>query len=132
MALVFIALLAGLGGGYGLGYVIYQPQIQNLQNILNRTWHEVYSIEASSDLLSGSIQLKGSSVRVSWIATADYSSALLYIQLHFSNGTAYAIWGSSGIFTAIDSELELKQAGNYYLNITTYHTNYQVSLWDYY
>ena len=28
VALVFIALLAGLGGGYGLGYVIYQPQMR--------------------------------------------------------------------------------------------------------
>jgi len=34
IALVFVALLVGLGGGYGLGYVIYQPQIQNLQNDL--------------------------------------------------------------------------------------------------
>jgi hypothetical protein len=32
IGLVLIALLAGLGGGYGLGYVIYQPQVQNLQN----------------------------------------------------------------------------------------------------
>lgn len=35
IALVFVTLLGGLGGGYGLGYVIYQPQIQNLQNDFN-------------------------------------------------------------------------------------------------
>ncbi len=35
IALILIALLVGLGGGYGLGYVIYQPQIQNLQQELN-------------------------------------------------------------------------------------------------
>ena len=35
IALVFVALLGGLGGGYGLGYVVYQPQIQNLENGLN-------------------------------------------------------------------------------------------------
>ena len=35
IALVLIAVLVGLGGGYGIGYVIYQPQLQNLQNDLN-------------------------------------------------------------------------------------------------
>ena len=32
IALVFIALLAGLGGGYGLGFMAYQPQILELQS----------------------------------------------------------------------------------------------------
>ena len=63
LALFFVALLGGLGGGFGLGYVIYQPQIQNIQKDLGRTWHEVYSIGASSDITTGKIQLKGSSVR---------------------------------------------------------------------
>ncbi len=31
IALVLIALITGIGGGYGLGYVIYQPQVQKLQ-----------------------------------------------------------------------------------------------------
>ena len=35
IGLVLIALIAGLGGGYGLGYLIYQPQVQNLQTDLN-------------------------------------------------------------------------------------------------
>ena len=50
LALFFVALLGGLGGGFGLGYVIYQPQIQNIQNDLGRTWHEVYSIGALQTL----------------------------------------------------------------------------------
>ena len=36
IGLVLVALLIGLGGGYGLGYIIYQPQIQNPQEELNR------------------------------------------------------------------------------------------------
>jgi hypothetical protein len=143
IALVFVGVLAGLVGGYGLGYFIYQPQVQNLQtdmnslkddlnNLKNRTWHEAYSIQASSDLTSGTIQLKGSSVRVMWIAKGDYSSAWLSIQLHFYNGTPYAVWGSSGVWTANNAVLELTQTGNYYLNITTYDTEYHVSVWDYY
>lgn len=35
IALFLIALLGGLFGGFGLGYIIYQPQIQNLQEDLS-------------------------------------------------------------------------------------------------
>ena len=143
IASVFIALIGGLGGGYGLGYVIYQPQIQNLQCDLsklkdrfdtmeNRTWHEVYSVGSSSDVTTGTIQLKGSSVRVMWIAESDYSSGWLSITLHFSNGTSYAVWGSSGVWTATNAVLELPQSGDYYISITTYLTDYHISVWDYY
>jgi len=138
-----ILLLIGLVIGCGFGYMIYQPQIQSLQSkiadldsvvtiIENRTWHEAYSLESSSDAVTGTIQLKGSQVRASWIANGDYSTSWFSVQLHFSNGTAYAIWGSSGVWTANDGELELKEHGSYYLNITVYHTDYYISFWDYY
>jgi hypothetical protein len=32
IALFLVALLGGLGGGFGLSYIVYQPQIQNLLN----------------------------------------------------------------------------------------------------
>ena len=132
VALVFVALLGGLGGGYGLGYAIYQPQIQNLQNEINRTWHEVYSLQSSSDVTTGMFELKGSSVRVMWIATGYSSEAWVSFELHFSNGTGYGVWASSGIRTATNAILELKQVGDYYLDIATYLTDYYVSVWDYY
>jgi len=132
IALVSIAVLIGLGGGYGLGYVIYQPWIQNLQNEINRAWHEVYSLSSSSDVITGTIQLKGSSVRVMWIAEGHDSSAWVSFQLHFSNGTAYGVWRSSGVRTATNAVLELPKSGDYYLDITTYQTYYHVSVWDYY
>jgi len=168
IALVFIALLAGLGGGYGLGYVIYQPRVQALQTDLNnlstkleemnsslqntlgllnsallnlnstvqavsnKTWHEVYSASSSSNIVTGIIQLKGSQVRGMWIATSDYSFAYFSASLYFSNGTEYAVWGSSGVWTATNAELELEQPGSYYLNITAYQTYYYFSFWDYY
>ena len=47
IALVFIALLAGLGGGYGLGYSVYQPQIQNLQEELDNLNDKVETINAT-------------------------------------------------------------------------------------
>jgi len=47
IALVFVALLAGLGGGYGLGYVIYQPQIQNLQDEVNTLSSEVANLNST-------------------------------------------------------------------------------------
>ena len=157
IASIFIALLAGLGGGYLLGYVFYQPQLQTLRNdmaylitrleeldssILNlnstihsldsKSWHEVYSLGSSSDVITGEIQLRGSMVRGMWIASSDYTDSWFSVTLHFSNGTELAVWGSSGVWTATNSELELEQAGSYYLNITTYLTFYYFSFWDYY
>lgn len=143
LALVFVALLGGLGGGYGLGYVFYQPQIQNLQSDFdnlgvrfdefeNRTWHEVYSIYASSDITTGKIQFIGSSVRVMWIATGSDSGAWVSFQLHFYNGTPYGVWSSSGLKTATSDALELPESGDYYLQITTHNTYYYVSVWDFY
>ena len=38
-----------------------------METMGNRTWHEAYSIEASSDIATGKIQLKGSSVRASQV-----------------------------------------------------------------
>ena len=132
LALVSIAVLIGLGGGYGLGYAIYQPQIQKIQNDLDRTWHEVYSLQSSSDVTTGMFELKGSSVRVMWIATGYSSEAWVSFELHFSNGTGYGVWASSGVRTATNAVLELKQVGDYYLDIATYLTDYYVSVWDYY
>jgi len=132
IALFLIALIGGLGGGFGLSYVIYEPRIQNLQNELNKSWHEAYSIEASSDITTGTIQLKGSSVRVMWTATSEYSTGWVSFILHFSNATPFGIWASSGRKTANNAVLELSQTGNYYLEITAYQTDYYVSVWDYY
>jgi len=178
IALVIVALLIGLVGGYGLGYTIYQPQDQSLQEALDalndkvetinstltntrssvtslqnelttlssevanlnstvemmekRTWYEVYSIEASSDTTSGTFQLKGSKVRVMCFAHSPNTDAWVEIILLFSNGTGYAVWGYSGVFTSDNAELEVPQAGDYYLAIHTFQTFYTVSVWDYY
>ena len=132
IGLVLVAVLVGLGGGYGLGYVIYQPQIQNLQNKLNRTWYQVYSTHSSSDLTSGTIQLKGNSVRVMWTATSGSSDGWVSFVLYYSNATPFGIWASSGRITANNAVLELDRTGNYYLGISCYQTDYYVSVWDYY
>lgn len=192
IVLVLCGLLGGLAGGYGLGYVIYQPQIQNIQDDLmnlsnefasinsslidthtsmasledeadtlrtdvtsledemdtlgsdlanlnstvkvaeNRTWHEVYSAAASSDMASGTFQLKGSEVKISWFGLSDYTDAWLEIDLCFSNGTVYSLWASSGVYVAMDAEIFLRQAGDYYLGIYTYQTDYAIGLYDYY
>ena len=157
---VLVAVLIGLGGGFAFGYIIYQPQLQGLQDDLdnltedlddltldmtsmhsqlssldseiNQEWHEVYSLASSSDSMSGAIRLKGSQMRAMYIATSDYTDAWLSIILHFSNGTEYAVWGTSGVWSANNAVLELPQTGDYYISITTYQTSYVVSFWDYY
>jgi len=69
IALIFIAVLGGLGGGYGLGYVIYQPQIQNLQgdlgnlndrldtlnSTLTNTQSSVTSLQSQQDSMNSTI-----------------------------------------------------------------------------
>jgi len=49
IALVFIALLAGLGGGYGLGYIVYQPQVQSLQS-------DVVGLNDTLDIINSTIR----------------------------------------------------------------------------
>lgn len=136
IGLFLVALIGGLGGGFGLTYIIYQPQIQSLQNTItnmkNMTWHEVYSITTSSNGTSGDFELKGSSVRVMWIAEGYDSSAWVSFELYYLNGTAFGVWMSSGPRTANNAALELHESGNYYLYTTTYLTTYYVSVWDYY
>ena len=141
-ALVFNVLLVGLGAGYVIDYFAREQYLElsdqlkllrdRYDKLENRTWHEVYSIIASSDITTGKIQLKESSVRVMWIAEGSNSEALVSFQLNFYNGTPYGVWSSSGVRTATNAVLELQESGDYYLEITTYNTYYYVSVWDYY
>lgn len=180
IGLVLIALLAGLGGGYGLGYVIYQPQVQNLQNDLgnlsdrfnllnstlrdtessvislqnglsstnsqiislnstveeieSRTWHEVSSLEGSSDAIGGSFQIKGGWMRIRWIVEGVDSSAWIQILINFSNGTMFAERGSSGVYGSYACDIaETNLPNEYYMEVIVYNVNsYLVVVWDYY
>jgi len=72
IGLVLIALIAGLGGGYGLGYIIYQPQNQNLQeeidnlndkieavnSTLANTRSSVASLQDEFDVLNSELQAR--------------------------------------------------------------------------
>jgi hypothetical protein len=53
--IILIVLLVGLGGGYGLGYVIYQPQIQNLQSDLKQLNNELETINSEIADLNSTI-----------------------------------------------------------------------------
>lgn len=98
----------------------------------NRTWHEVYSLYSSSSVTTGTFQLVGRSVRVMWSASAIDPQSSISFRLYYSNGTFFGVWGSSGVHTANNAELELNQAGDYFLDIICIDTNYYVSVWDYY
>ncbi|MCK4474495.1 hypothetical protein KAU30_01525 [Candidatus Bathyarchaeota archaeon] len=47
IGLVLIALIAGLGGGYGLGYAVYQPQNQNLQEAVDNLNNKLETINST-------------------------------------------------------------------------------------
>lgn len=158
ISLACIAIVVGLLGGYFLGYFIYEPQLQSLQNELdslhetvidmenmitnlnssietmeNRSWHEVYSIEASEDITSNTFHLKGKDIRVTWIFSSLYATAELTVYMHFANGTLFAWWGDSGTWSVDNAELELVETGDYYISILSSEMiSYYVAVHDYY
>lgn len=154
---IITSMVAALLGGFSLSYVMLQPKITNLEDLVtqlqydvdrlqnsdvelvnslqsmkNMSWHEVFSLVASSNTISGNFQLIGTSVRVMWIAYGISSNSWVSYELDYQNGTTYGYWMSSGLKTANNAALELAKTGTYYLNITTYQTAYAVSVGDYY
>ena len=85
VALVFVALLVGLGGGYGLGIAIYQPQISTMQSDIsgiqsilfqNKTWHHVASFNLSTDgeWASSVFSIQGELWRINWTKAGTFIS----------------------------------------------------------
>ena len=157
VVLIITSMVAALLGGFTLSYVMMQPKITNLEDLVtqlqydvdrlqnsdanltsslqsmkNMSWHEVFTLVASSNTISGDFQLEGTSVRVMWIAYGTTSNSWVSYELDYQNGTTYAYWMSSGLKTANNAAVELPETGNYHLNITTYQTAYAVSVGDYY
>lgn len=94
IAVVLIALLGGLGGGYGLGYVIYQPQVQNLQNDLR-------SITTSVTYLQNSLASLNSKVANLYSTVEDLKAQLLlkpnFTIWIFEQGIDYTKFGVKNI-----------------------------------
>ena len=100
----------------------------------NRTWHEAFSIGASSDVTTNTFLIKGEWVRIQWTMLGEGSDSWIMITLIYSNGTGYAVRGSSGIFSSYACDLEIiDPKAEYYLEIGTYAVaEYSVVVWDYY
>jgi len=71
VALVFIALIVGLGGGCGLGYVIYQPQIGILQSDVSDLQFDVSDLK--SQILTSIVGYEGLNAKYNELIT-DYSN----------------------------------------------------------
>jgi len=99
VALLFVALLVGLGGGYGLGYVIYQPQVQKLQNNLNNlngrfdvinstltdTRSSVTSLQSELNILESEVTSLNSTVE-------SIGNGLWHKAMYFKeNGTGFSV-----------------------------------------
>jgi len=147
VALVFIALLLGLGEGY----VIYQNK--NLNDRLNAIemmdWHQAYFIREkypTCDIIlankTDNFLIKGESVRIVWTAMGhdlkkygleEYFSAIT-IFIYYSNGTLYSTRGSSGKWSAFACDLKIdKPNTEYYLEIDVVFIEwFSVTIWDYY
>ena len=85
VGLVFIALLVGLGGGYGLGIAIYQPQVSAMQSDIsdiqsmlfqNKTWHTIASFNLSVDKewVSSVFFIHGELWRINWTEAGRHGS----------------------------------------------------------
>ena len=140
IALFLIALIGGIGGGFGLGYLFFQPRIQNLENSVssmqNKTWHEVFSFYGNSSTSTSTFQLKSSKIRVMYsMGSSDPNTyvSFLLVPEGKTRASYVADWACSGRVVSTNAEFELEQTGNYYLGIETYLTpHYWVSIWDYY
>jgi hypothetical protein len=60
IALFLIALLGGLGGGFGLSYIVYQPRIQNLSNTTTNLQSQVANLNST---LRGLLNMSGAGIR---------------------------------------------------------------------
>lgn len=66
IGLFLIALIGGLTGGFGLSYIIYQPQVQNLQNttsnLQNTTSNLQDQVANLNSTLQGLLNMSGAGV----------------------------------------------------------------------
>jgi len=85
IVLVLIALLIGLGGGYGLGVAIYQPQISTIQSNIsdiqsilspNKTWHTManFNLSADHEWVSSVFTIHAELWRINWTKAGNFMS----------------------------------------------------------
>jgi hypothetical protein len=82
-ALILIILLVGLGGGFGLGYTIYQPKVESLQKTLDDLSAEIATTEPQPKVItllkeSNITNLQGWNISVD---TSGYRTGFLYCQI---------------------------------------------------
>lgn len=112
IALVLIALLVGLGGGYGLGYVIYQPQLQTIQNEMSGLHDELDNAEDRIRDLNSTLNGLQSSVSAlnTELNTVDSDFASMQSQLTDLNTELNtinsALSGLESSITAFNTEFE--------------------------
>lgn len=104
-----------------------------VNEINERIWHEASSLEGNGNALGPVFQIRGKSVRIRWTMFGLDTTSWIQILLKYSNGTTYAIRGSSGTFSSFACDLEIEEPMNYFLEIITYNVySYTAYLWDYY
>ena len=101
--------------------------------IENRSWHEVFSIEASESITSNNFHLQGKYVRVTWTFMSLEPTAEITVYLDFVNGTGYGWWGDSGTWSVDNAVLELAEPGYYYIWVSSRDMiYYRVAVHDFY
>jgi len=132
VALVFFVLLVGLGGGYGLGIAIYQPQISKMQSDIsdiqsilfqNKTWHNVasFNLSADSEWASSVFSIQGEQWRINWTKAGTFITLTGWTGFVICKPGPYVIDTVdlrpvfSGFFTEKQGTYYVRVPGNYFI-----------------
>lgn len=104
ITLTLVALLAGLGGGFGVGYLFYQPQIQNLQNDANTFRNDLNNLNNRLDTINLTLRNTQSTVNVLNPGMASINSTIEGMK----NKTWHRVSSLEGPPTVVSGTFEIK------------------------
>jgi len=97
VGLFLIALIGGLAGGFGLSYISYQPQVQNLQNTTNNLQNQVTILNSTlQGLLNTSGAGANNQVQVTGTVQETQTNSIVFLNAEtIGNSSAPRITTSS-------------------------------------
>jgi hypothetical protein len=117
VGLFLFALIGGLVGGFGLSYIIYQPQVQNLQNTTDNLQNQVTKLNST---LQGLLNMSGAGVnnqvKVSGTIQEKQPSLIYFSSLGLLNGSHIQ---TSGLI--INDQYSVLIVGGQSYNVTIYY-----------
>lgn len=116
IGLFLIALIGGLTGGFGLSYIIYQPQVQNLQNTINNLHNQVTNLNST---LQGLLNMSGAGVsnqvQVSGTVSITQTGTIYFTSLNGTIKSSVPITnGQYSVLLVSGQSYDVRVDGGYY------------------